>query len=1012
MNWHLGIQVGRETVVKGPGATVWICVASFLAACSAPAPEIEKKPAFELHPDLEMNLFAAEPDVIDPVALTFDEAGRMYVVEMRDYPLGAPDGQPRSTIRLLEDTDGDGRADRSIVFAEGLSFPTSIAPWRGGVFVTAPPQLIYLKDTDGDGRADLREVTFEGVRLGVTDSNLNGLRWGLDNRIHGVNGGNGGRLRSTLSGAEVDLGRRDFSFDPRTGELVTTFHTSGGFGLVFDPWGRSFSTYNIDHLQQRILEGRYLDRARGLPPMKATENISVHGAMARIFPISVPETRVNHPEQAGYYSAAGGMGYLDWGRPGLPGGILICDVVGNLVSREELSEAGPIFRAERAPSERAREFLASRDNAFRPVGVEMGPDGALYVIDMQRAVIEHPDYIPAKVLRRLDLSEGSDRGRIYRVAPRRQAPGFGASLAEASPQRLVEALSSPLRWRRETAQRLLVERGEGPLEELAVLLVSGASPLGRLHALWTLDGLGALTMEQVVRVLGDAHAGVRENALRAAESFLPGSDVLRSRIVESVSDESTRVRFQAALTLGEVEAPQRIAALTEVLLRDGDHRWSRIAALSSLGGAAAEALALVLDVVEPPVPVIEELAALVAVGGGRETGADWTRLLRLGADPEFGEELRLGLLRGLVDGLGRAAEPPAVDPAAGEILNRMVHASVLATAATGPVAAGRAATIRRSAAAWQLLRRLGFSDAEVREPVLALAILRSKESSLESEVRVTTIDLLAFGEWGRVGDTLLSLLAAIEPLEIQARSLAVVERFDAPEIGRELLRRWRSFRPSLRPRVIRLLLRRAQYHDDLLAAIENGGVTLGELNLDLEQRRRLLRGGTPEIQQRAARLISDEEYHNRNAVVDDWLERLPQSGSVSAGFEVYKRSCAQCHVAGSEGFEVGPDLASLAHRSVEDLLSNILDPSMAVNPKYVTIEVRLESGASESGILEAESVDSLTLLQAFGERKELRRAEIVEMSLSAVSLMPAGLEEGYAPQDLRDLIAFIQEGPG
>src|SRR6266850_897434 len=150
---------------------------------------------YELHPALEMSLFASEPDVVDPVALTWDEQGRMYVVEMRDYPYGfGPDRKPGGTIRLLEDTDNDGKIDRSTLFAEGLSFPTSIAPWNGGVLVTAPPEMIFLKDTDGDGKADVREVVLKGFVRGVTDSNVNGLRWGLDNRVHGANGGNGGKI--------------------------------------------------------------------------------------------------------------------------------------------------------------------------------------------------------------------------------------------------------------------------------------------------------------------------------------------------------------------------------------------------------------------------------------------------------------------------------------------------------------------------------------------------------------------------------------------------------------------------------------------------------------------------------------------------------------------------------------------------------------------------------------------------------------------------------------------------
>src|SRR5882672_2887859 len=375
---------------------------------------------YQLHPALEMTLFAREPDVVDPVALAWDEEGRMYVVEMRDYPYGiGTERRPGGTIRLLEDTNGDGKADRSVVFAEQLSFPTSVTPWNGGILVTAPPEILFLKDTDGDGKADVREVMLQGFNLGVTDSNVNGLRWGLDNRVHGANGGNGGNIISRRKpGKPIPIRNCDFSFNPLSGDFELTHHSSRGFGLVFDEWGHNFGTYNINHIQQPLIPVRYLNRFPGFPPVQAVESISDHEDMARIYPISEPETRPNHPEQSGHFSAAGGLGYIGWrGHPGdLFGSALVCDVVGNLVHRDVISAQGPAFVARRAPGEQKSEFFASRDKAFRPVGVELGPDGALYLIDMQREVIEHPDYIPQKLREKINIRAGDDRGRIYRIA--------------------------------------------------------------------------------------------------------------------------------------------------------------------------------------------------------------------------------------------------------------------------------------------------------------------------------------------------------------------------------------------------------------------------------------------------------------------------------------------------------------------------------------------------------------------------------------------------------------------
>src|SRR6266404_7827716 len=412
---QLAEGLGDEAVPTPIGGTVemrlWVAALAFLALsvakmCAADTHPIANSTNCQVHPSLEISLFAAEPDVVDPVALTFDAAGRMYVVEMRDYPYGfGPGRKPGGTIRLLEDTNHDGKVDRSTVFAENLSFPTSICAWNGGVLVASPPELIFLKDTDGDGRADVREVMFKGFTLGVTDGNFNGLRWGLDNRVHGLNGGNSGKVESPRKPGQVtELGEMDFSFDPGTGDFATTFHSSGGFGLVFDDWGHNFVTYNINHIQHRFIPDRYLRRFPGFPPVEVTTSISDHEDMARIYPISVAETRPNHPEQSGHFSSAGGMGYVGWNGFGseLYGSLFVCDVVGNLVHRDVVREDGSGFVASRAAGEQHSEFFASRDNSFRPVAMEPGPDGALYLIDMQRDVIEHPDYIPENVRAKLD----------------------------------------------------------------------------------------------------------------------------------------------------------------------------------------------------------------------------------------------------------------------------------------------------------------------------------------------------------------------------------------------------------------------------------------------------------------------------------------------------------------------------------------------------------------------------------------------------------------------------------
>lgn len=1004
--------LGKGLVLLGQNAWGRLTVLGLLFGQLALGPPAQSAEAntnrssadFELHPALEMKLFASEPDIVDPVALTFDEQGNIYVVEMRDYPQGVgPERKPGSTVRLLKDENGDGRVDRSSLFARDLSFATSVAPWHGGILVTAPPEILFLKDTDGDGQADVRQVLFRGFRLGVTDSNVNGLRWGLDNRVHGANGGNGGEVSSAQRpDVVIPLRRLDFSFDPATGDFKTTFYSAGGFGLVFDDWGRSFTTYNIDHIQQRILPVRYLERFAGFPPTQATVSISDHGEMAPIFPISPPETRVNHPEQAGHFSSAGGLGYI--GSPFFPGdlrgSVLVCDVVGNLVHRDLLVEKGPMFLATRAPHEQKNEFLASRDNAFRPVGLELGPDGALYLLDMQREVIEHPDYIPQKVKEKLELRAGEDRGRIYRITPKGGLPYKTPKLHNATLRQLVDLLSHSNQWWRVSGQRLLVERqDQKAIPLLKALAKSRGEPLGRLHALWTLQGLQALEEELVRQVLADTQPNLREHGLLLAEPLLPRSAALQQRVLSLARDASARVRFQAALTIGECDHPEAADALLAILRQDHEHRWTRVAALSSLRANAETLFKSLLDDISfrrtataGKLDLIKELAGLVAARAGSNRGQEIQVVLLTLAQPEVGESWRTAALEGLLSGLNRSGRKPSLSPGVSSSLEDI---------------SGNASPVVL-AAAWKLSRALELPETEFYRRSLTESLQRAKDVSLPIPARVVAIRLLALGDFSSIKAVLFSLIQGTQPATIQMAALEVMKEGNDSEIAKELLKRWRELTPAVRPVVIRLLLQRRNYHSFLLDAIETGQIRLGELNLDLEQRRRLLRDTSPETKARAARLFGDEEYSNRKALVTEWLAKLPATGESARGRAVFEKVCASCHVLDGVGSAVGPDMAAARHRSVEDLLSNILDPNMAINPNYLAYHVETEDGELETGLLQSESSDTITLLQAQGRTLVLPRRKIKRLESSGLSLMPEGLEAGLEPADMRGLIAFLQ----
>lgn len=952
---------------------------------------------FAIDERLKIDLYAAEPDVVDPVGLTFDAAGRMYVVEMRDYPYGiGPEKKPGGVIRLLEDTDGDGKADKSTIFARDLSFPTSIVPWNGGVFVTAPPDIIYFKDMDGDGVADQREVYFTGFVQGVTDSNVNGLRWGLDNRIHGLNGGNGGTVRALkFSQPPLPLENADFSFDPKTGEIRKTFQTSGGFGLVFDEFGHSFVTYNINHIQQRIIPLAVLNRFPGMFAVEATQSISDHGEMARIYPISVAETRPNHPEQAGYFSSAGGVGFI--GYDAYPGdlyrSITVGDVVGNLLHRDVLQTNGPIFVARRSQTEMAREFIASHDNACRLTGLELGPDGALYVIDMQRDVIEHPDYIPKKILEKINIRAGEDRGRIYRIVPRTGLPREALKLAAASLEQLVAELANHNQWRRQTAQRLLIEKDARSLAPKLANIVEkeGYSP-ARVHALWTLEGMHRLPETTLNIALRDGDSGLRENALRIVELQQGVSKGTLSLAIRLISDPVLSVRLQLAQILGKLDEERAQAAAAALAISDRGSYWIRVAALASLKEPIAvfqKALAAIgTNHSAADLDLVRDLADLSIARSERPGGALIELLNQIENAPN---ESALAALEGTERGLGRKTlnQPRlAVQP----VLNRIAHKSDDLFYAT-----------------WSLSRRLGLPETPQQAEALKRAVARAQDRNASGADRLNAVRLLAFGKYELVRDALFTNLLGVTDGELQPETLKSLSAFRDPDVAERLVHQWSALPPGLRPAVINLLLSRRPFHDPLVTAMEKGEIRVGELNLNLEQRRTLLRDSSPDVQARAAKFIGDEEYSNRKSVVEEWIAKLPKEGDPTRGKPVFETVCAQCHRVGDVGKSVGPDLTSVSHRSVEDILSNVLDPNMAINPKFTSYQAETRDGDLITGILEKETPEAVTFLQAGEVRTTVSRKDITRLKSTGISLMPEGLENGLSATQLRDLIAFLQQ---
>ena len=563
----------------------------------------------------KLELIACDSLVTDPVAASIDENGKMYVVQMNDYS-ELRDVHPHlGKIVVLEDTDGDGKYDKSHVFADDLPWPTGVFCYDGGIFVAASPDIIYLKDTKGTGKADVRKVIYSGFGTKKDKLNVqalvNGFNWGLDNRIHGLAAGNGGYVTNLgfPSQKPLDLDHRNYSFNPRTYEWRA--EAGGGqYGLGFDSRGRKFTCSNADHCDTFMYELRY-DRNPLYSMPASMVSIPVDGGAAEVYRISPEEPwrqirtkwRVSgvHPgmiegggRASGNFTSACAITMYtgDVFPEGFADNAFIAEPAGNLVSRKIVEKVSPdtvALKAERASDEKTNEFYASTDLWNRPVFMLNAPDGSLYVLDMYREIIEHPWSLPEELKKLLDLNSGNDRGRIYRVVPDNFKQRPFRPLGKASTAELVNTLNDANGWYRQTASRLLYERQDKSAVPALLKLMKDGNRFGRLQAMHALDGLGALKENALIAAMGDEDWTVRAHAVELAEKFLKKpSNQLWVKLASLTSDPAPEVRYQLAFTLGETSKSERVKLLEQIIALSPSDSWMEAAVFSSLAQGAGE----------------------------------------------------------------------------------------------------------------------------------------------------------------------------------------------------------------------------------------------------------------------------------------------------------------------------------------------------------------------------------------------------------------------------------------
>ena len=561
----------------------------FLAAEKEPPP---RSPAaalasFKPQPGFKIELMAAEPMVMDPIDIAWGPDGKAWVVEMTDYPMGIDDkGKPGGRVRFLEDTDGDGHYDKSTVFLEPIGFPSGVMPWRNGVLITAAPSVFYAEDTDGDGRADVRHTLMAGFHEGNQQHRVNHPRWGLDNWVHLANGDSDGLIKSHITGDVVDSSGRDLRFKPDEG-LIDTQTGRTQFGRNRDDWGNWFGCNNNNPGWNYVLEDHYIRRnpfaAAPVGKLDLTQFRDVYPAgrvMTHCF-YDQPTPPKGNPGR--WTSVAGVMVYRDdlFG-PEYAGNLFVEDSVYNVVHRMILDYDGIRIRGHRGPGEDQSEFLATTDPWFRPATMRTGPDGALWVTDMYRYVIEHPQWIDDRLEKTLELRRGHDKGRIWRICPVDKEPRRIPRLDRLDTAGLVAALDSPNGWQRDLAQQMLLWRADRAAVKLLEAMLAGCPrPQARLHALCTLDGLEALRGETVVRALSDSHPGVRRHAVRVSESLVDENPAVGRALLALADDPDAKVQMQLAYSLGEWDDPRAGRLLGQLAVRHQDDPHMLAAVISS-----------------------------------------------------------------------------------------------------------------------------------------------------------------------------------------------------------------------------------------------------------------------------------------------------------------------------------------------------------------------------------------------------------------------------------------------
>jgi putative membrane-bound dehydrogenase-like protein len=952
---------------------------------------------FTVPEGFEVRLFSAEPDVINPVAMTWDERGRLWIVELYEYPLGAAAGtKPRDRVKILEDTDGDGRADKVRIFADGLNLATGILLGNGGVYVGQAPHLLFLEDTNNDDAADKRTILMTGFGMEDRHELLNGFTWGPDGWLymtHGVFTYSKVKDPNDPSDDGVTMTAAVARFHPRTKKFeIFAEGTSNPWGVDFDQAGNAFvSACVIDHLFHMAPGGIYVRQA-GTPP---------HPYAYQLLP-SIVDHKHFRAAYAGVQVYQGNQYPAEY-----RGTILMGNIHDSAVHQDRLTPNGSSFKASFL-----QDFVRANDGWFRPVSTQVGPDGAAWIMDWYD---KYPCYQNANA-----DPEGVDRerGRIWRVVHTGNKPGSPVppraadlNLAKATAQELVTILSHSNVWHRRMAQRILTERRDATTRQpLQDLLKQGKALEERLTALWTLHGASLLTEEWL-----DTAALDKEPAIRAWSARLTGErgdaseqPHRRLRILAADSDNSVRlavataarqfvsgsltINKPVAANLAGAEVGSLLAALVKSPGSGTDPVLPFMIWMAAEPGFARDPRTILAWMVEngkATMPLSGDLArkAMRRICDSQKADGLDLALQFITALPEDAAPLAVAALDGLIEGQKGKALMPGKSSA--EFLDKLAKSP-------------NQVVVARS-------RQLGtmWGDAAALQETLKLI----QDSLAGVDPRVQAIQAVKQQKIDAVREALVKVLAQSNPDKIVQESLRALSEIGGDNLPGEIVKLWKTFTPSSQRVAAEVLVSRANWARAFITTLENKVIAPADLPLTVV--RSLVNSRDDYARNRAVKVIGrfrDADADKLKLIAAKRQVVINGQADLKAGHEMARKTCLTCHKFHGEGAEVGPDLTGVGRSSLDALLANVIDPNQIIGKGYENVEIETKDGRMLSGRVIEDSDTRIKLLAAGPKEEVVAKSDIARMRVSEVSVMPEGLEQ-IPDADFRNLIWYILNPP-